>query len=61
MAQAQKPLAKVDMKDFAGLVTNIDPADVRPGTAREQTNLTSARPAELNVRPGFLIVRYEDT
>jgi hypothetical protein len=56
----QKPRARVEMKDFAGLVVNIDPSDVRPGTAREQDNVMSARPAMLEVRPGFQAVRYED-
>lgn len=56
----QKPIARVQMRDFAGLVTNIDPSDVRPGTAREQVNVMSARPAMLETRPGFLPVQYED-
>lgn len=56
----QKPKSRVEMRDFAGLVTNIDPGDVRPGTAREQVNLMSARPAMLEVRPGFRPVTYED-
>ena len=56
----QKPQSRVEMRDFAGLVTNIDPTDVRPGTAREQVKVMSARPAMLEVRPGFQAVKYED-
>lgn len=59
MAQ-QKPQSRVEMRDFAGLVTNVDPSDVRPGTAREQINVMSARPAMLEVRQGYQPVQYED-
>jgi hypothetical protein len=48
------------MRDFAGLVTNIDPADMRPGTAREQVNISCVRPACLEVRPGYRPVKFED-
>jgi hypothetical protein len=56
-----KPLVRTEIRDFAGLVTNIDPADVRPGTAREQVNVTSARPATLEVRPGYRVVQFEES
>lgn len=56
----EKTASKIQMRDFAGLVLNIDPADVRPGTSQEQTNITCARPAMLELRAGVMPVRYED-
>jgi hypothetical protein len=55
----QKATSRVELKDFPGLVLNIDPDDLRPGAAREQTNVTSAKPAVLEVRPGFRVVRFD--
>lgn len=57
---ANKPLDRVEMKDFPGLVLNLDPNDLQPGAAREQVNVTSARPAALEVRPGYRFVQFED-
>lgn len=54
------PKDRVEMRDFPGLVLNLDPDDLQPGAAREQTNVTSARPAALEVRPGYRVVRFED-
>lgn len=56
----QRPLIRVEIRDFAGLVTNIDPADLKPGSARIQENITSGLPAALEVRPGFRVVTFED-
>lgn len=50
----------VEIRDFPGLVLNLDPDDLPPGSAREQKNMTSARPAALEVRPGYRVVRFED-
>lgn len=48
------------MKDFPGLLTNMDPDDLTPGAARIQVNATCERAAMLEVRPGYLKVRFED-
>lgn len=56
-----KPLDRVEIRDFPGLVLNIDPTDLKAGAAEEQVNITSSRPATLEVRPGFRVVRFEDT
>jgi hypothetical protein len=52
---------RAELKDFRGLVANIDPDDLQPGDAEVQTNLLSARPASLEVRPGFRFVTFEDS
>jgi hypothetical protein len=56
-----KAVNQVELRDFPGLVLNIDPDDLKPGASQEQINVTSARPAALEVRPGFRPVKFEDT
>lgn len=61
MPEVEEPVSVVDVRDFPGLATNLDPDDLRPGTAREQVNVLGSRPALLEVRPGFRVVRWEDS
>lgn len=56
-----KPLDQVSIRDFPGLVTNMDPDDIKMGAAQVQVNVTSSRPAALEVRPGFRVVSFEDS
>lgn len=56
-----KAVNQVELRDFPGLILNIDPDDLKPGAAQKQVNITSARPAALEVRPGFRPVTFEDT
>lgn len=56
-----KAVNRVELKDFAGLVTNLDPDDLTPGSAQEQTNAMSDRAAMLETRPGYLVVKFEDS
>jgi hypothetical protein len=58
---AKRPLGQAELRDFPGLVLNIDPDDLKPGASQAQVNVTSARPAALEVRPGFRPVKFEDT
>jgi hypothetical protein len=60
MAEKMRSDTRVRVRDFPGLVLNVDPNDLPPGAAREQTNITSALPASLEVRPGYRVVRFED-
>ncbi len=57
---AQKPIARVVIRDFAGLETNSDPSDVEPGKAKRQVTLTAERSGELRVRQGWARVKFED-
>jgi hypothetical protein len=50
----------VEIKDFPGLITNMDPDDLPPGAAQVQINVTSERAAALEVRGGYLAVTFED-
>jgi hypothetical protein len=49
----------VVIRDFPGLLTNADPNDLPAGAAREQVNCRSERPGELQVRRGYVVVRFE--
>jgi hypothetical protein len=57
---AEKPKSSVVMRDFPGLITNLDPDDLPPGSAQVQVNVTSSRPAVLEPRPGYRVVIFED-
>ncbi len=51
--------ATVEIRDFPGLVTFVDPTDTRPGAARVQVNLTSVPIGQLTQRPGLVRVSFE--
>lgn len=56
---AKEPKANVELKDFPGLITRIDPHDLAHGAARVQINATCIQPAALTVRPGYREIKYE--
>lgn len=56
----QQAPAKLEIVDFPGLVTNVDPSHAKPGSAAVQVNITSAKLAMLETRPGFLPVVFEE-
>lgn len=55
-----KPVDRVEVRDFPGLILNMDPDDLPAGASRVQVNAGSHKPAELEVRPGYRVVRFED-
>lgn len=50
---------RVEIRDFGGFVTAMDPHDLPPGESQEQVNATSVRPGELRVRGGFRVLRFD--
>ncbi len=56
---ADKAVAKVAIRDFAGLRTNRDPDDVEPGESLEQVNVNAERQGELRPRQGYSRVKFE--
>jgi hypothetical protein len=56
----RKEVTKVVIRDFAGLVTNADPADVPAGSSPRQVNAAAERPGELRPRMGWARVKFED-
>jgi len=49
----------VEIREWPGLITNVDPRDIPPGAAEIQVNATVVVPAELQVRLGLREVTFE--
>ena len=56
----EQPKGRVEFKVFAGLQSNIDPSDLKPGAAQEQVNVRSRSPGKLEVRGGRKVVTWEN-
>lgn len=56
----EKPKSMVEIKNFPGLATSVDPHDRPPGASQVQTNLQSTQSGELRVRRGYRKVSFED-
>jgi hypothetical protein len=48
------------MREFPGLVNNMDPRDLPPGVADVQKNLLSRIRGQLTVRRGLRDVKFEE-
>ena len=57
---ASPPPAKVVIKDFTGLSTNIDAADLPEGAARQQVNVVAERVGYFQIRMGFVRVKFRN-
>ena len=55
------PKSSVEIKDFPGLINNMDERDLPDGAAAVQVNVTSHKMAELSTRPGYRVVTFEST
>jgi len=53
---SQKP-NQVVIKDFTGLFTNYDPADIQVGAARDQVNVIGEKVGSFQVRAGYVRVK----
>ena len=56
---AAPPQESVEMRDFPGLMDNIDPEDIPPAAAEDQVNCCSIISGELLVRLGFRQVSFD--
>lgn len=54
------PRTSVELMDFPGLVTDVDPIDFEPGMAQDQVNAVSIVRGELQVRRGYRQVQFEN-
>jgi hypothetical protein len=54
------PRQSVEIRDFPGLGTAIDPEDLPPGSATIQTNATCEVSGELRVRSGYSVINFEE-
>lgn len=53
------PRDVVEIGDFNGLVTAVNPKDSEPGMAEEQVNACSLRQGELQCRAGYRAVSFD--
>lgn len=58
MAQLAKSADQ--MSDFPGLQSNADARNLPTGASKDQVNLTCVRLGQMNVRPGFRVVTFEE-
>lgn len=49
------------LRDFPGIVNNLDPRDLPPGTAEQQVNLLSRIQGQMIVRRGLREVTFDST
>lgn len=57
---AEKPEGKVNIRNFAGQFSGIDPDDMPDGGAAEQVNAVVLISGELMVRSGYRQIQFED-
>ncbi len=51
---------KTVIREFGGMVSDSDPADIQPGQSRVQVNVKSQRPGVLQPRLGYARVKFEE-
>jgi len=56
----REPRHDIDIRDFSGLVLDMDPYDRPEGMAVEQVNATSIDRGELQNRGGYRVTSFED-
>lgn len=56
---ADMPRQSVRIEDFQGMVTNTDPADLKPGQSRLQINLSGLKRGELALRRGLRPLEFD--
>jgi hypothetical protein len=49
----------VELRDFVGLIDNVDPRDIPPGAADDQVNAACLVMGELTVRAGYREVLFD--
>lgn len=54
-----KPETDVPLQSFAGMASNLDPRELRPGVAQVQINVAVLRPGELVLRRGLRDLEFD--
>ena len=49
----------VDIRDFRGMASNVDPNDFQPGFSEVQINVNGFKRGELQVRRGLREIEFE--
>jgi hypothetical protein len=60
VAVAEIPKSTVEMRDFPGMATRVDPDDYQEGMSQVQINLDSNLQGELRTRSGYREVTFEE-
>lgn len=55
----EEPKSVILIRDFPGLVLQVEGTELPPGAASEQVNASSARTGSLRVRTGYRVVQFE--
>ena len=55
-----QPRARVSIRTFGGVATDVDPSDATPGIAERSINVESQDEGILSTRRGFNYVHAED-
>ena len=50
----------LEIKDFSGMASNMDPNDLKPGVSRQQVNVNAVQRGQLEVRRGMRQVTFEE-
>lgn len=56
----KEPRAQLEIADFSGMASNVDPTDVQPGVSRLQVNVHSIRRGELAIRRGLRELSFDE-
>jgi hypothetical protein len=49
----------VEIRDFQGMASNMDPTDIKPGTSQLQVNVNGYKRGQLEVRRGLREITFE--
>lgn len=57
---AEQTKARLEIRDFPGMITAADPDDIPDGAAEEQINLVSLVPGQMQTRAGYRLVSFDE-
>ncbi len=52
---------EVSIKQFAGMATNVDRTDIKPGVSVIQVNVNATKVGQIEVRGGLRPLRFEES
>ena len=50
----------VDIRNFEGMASNADPADIKPGISQVQVNVNGLKTGQLEVRRGLRPLQFDE-
>jgi hypothetical protein len=55
----EDPQGTVDIRDFRGMASNVDPSDLQPGFSTKQVNVEARKRGLLEVRRGLREMTFD--